>query len=119
MGKSGIEAWGEEYLRGIDGEMTYRLDNEGNIISKEVTVEPKAGKTIMLTLDKDMQKIAQNSLEPSVRELQSKGGTARAGSAVVVDIKTGGVLTAANYPTYDSATLGENYDALSADPDKP
>ena len=56
VGKSGIEAWGEEYLRGIDGEMTYRLDNEGNIISKEVTVEPKAGKTIMLTLDKDMQK---------------------------------------------------------------
>ena len=119
VGKSGIEAWGEEYLRGTDGEMTYRLDKDGNIISKEVTVEPKAGKTIMLTLDKNMQKIAQNSLEETVRELQSKGGTARAGAAVVVDIKNGGVLTAANYPTYDSATLGENYTALSQNPDKP
>ena len=119
VGKSGIEAWGEEYLRGTDGEMTYRLDKDGNIISKEVTVEPKAGKTIMLTLDKNMQKIAQNSLEETVRELQSKGGTARAGSAVVVDIKNGGVLTAANYPTYDSATLGENYTVLSQNPDKP
>ena len=119
VGKSGIEAWGEEYLRGTDGEMTYRLDNEGNILSKEVTVEPKAGKTVMLTLDKTMQRIAQNSLEETVKELQSKGGTARAGAAVVVDIKNGGVLTAANYPTYDSATLGENYTALSQNPDKP
>ncbi len=119
VGKSGIEAWGEEYLRGTDGEMTYRLDTEGNIISKEVTIEPIAGKTVMLTLDKNMQRIAQNSLETTVRELQSKGGTARAGSAVVVDINSGNVLCAANYPTYDSATLGENYNSLSQNPDKP
>ncbi len=119
VGKSGIEAWGEEYLRGTDGEITYRLDAEGNIISKEVTKEPKAGKTIMLTLDKNMQRIAQNSLEQTVKTLQSEGGTARAGAVVVMDINTGDVLTAANYPTYDSATLGENYNSLAADPDKP
>lgn len=119
VGKSGIEAWGEEYLRGVDGEITYRLDKDGNILSKKVTVEPKAGKTIMLTLDKNMQRIAQNSLATTVQGLQSTGGTARAGSAVVVDIHTGDVLTAANYPTYDSATLGENYNSLVESPDKP
>lgn len=119
VGKSGIEAWGEEYLRGTDGEITYRLDAEGNILSKEVTKEPKAGKTIMLTLDKNMQRIAQNSLEQTVRLLQSEGGTARAGAAVVVDIHSGDVLTAANYPTYDSATLGQNYNSLAENPDKP
>lgn len=119
VGKSGIEAWGEEYLRGVDGEITYRLDKDGNILSKEVTLEPKAGKTIMLTLDKNMQRIAQNSLAETVKNLQSTGGTARAGSAVVVDINTGDVLTSANYPTYDSATLGENYNSLAENPDKP
>ncbi len=119
VGKSGIEAWGEEYLRGVDGEITYRLDKDGNILSKEVTVEPKAGKTIMLTLDKNMQRIAQNSLATTVKGLQSTGGSARAGSAVVIDINTGDVLTAANYPTYDSATLGENYNSLAENPDKP
>lgn len=119
VGKSGIEAWGEEYLRGTDGEITYRLDAEGNILSKEVTKEPKAGKTIMLTLDKNMQRIAQNSLEQTVKLLQSEGGTARAGAAVVVDIHSGDVLTAANYPTYDSATLGQNYNSLAENPDKP
>ena len=119
VGKSGIEAWGEEYLRGTDGEMTYRLDADGKIISKEVTVEPIAGKTVMLTLDKNMQRVAQDSLAETVRNLQATGGTARAGAAVVVDIKSGNVLCSANYPTYDLATLGENYNELATNPDKP
>ena len=73
----------------------------------------------MLTLDKNMQRIAQNSLEQTVKDLQSKGGSAIAGSAVVVAIKSGNVLCAANYPTYDSATLGEDYNSLAQNPAKP
>lgn len=119
IGKSGIEAWGEEYLRGTDGEITYRLDNKGNIISKEVTKEPIAGKTIMLTLDKNIQRSAQDTLARVVKELQSKGGSATAGTAVAVRVDTGEVICAANYPTYDSATLGEKYNQLAKDPAKP
>ena len=119
VGKSGIEKWGEEYLRGIDGEMTYRLDKEGNILSKEVTKEPVSGKTIMLTLDKAMQRTAQDALEKAVRNLQKEGGTAIAGAAVVTKIDSGQVLCAANYPTYDSATMSKEYDKLLADPRKP
>lgn len=119
VGKSGIEKWGEEYLRGTDGEITYRLDSSGNIISKEVTKEPVAGKTIMLTLDKNMQRKAQDSIKNTVLKLQSEGGTAVAGAAVAVDIHSGNVICAANYPTYDSATLGKDYDKLAKDPTKP
>ncbi len=119
VGKSGVELWAEEYLRGTDGLLSYRLDSNGNLLSKEVTVEPIAGKTVMLTLDKNMQRIAQDSLADTVKELQSSGGTVVAGSAVVVDINSGNVLTAANYPTYDSATLGKDYDSLASDPAKP
>lgn len=119
VGKSGIEMWGEEYLRGIDGEITYRLDSKGNIISKEVTKEPVAGKTIMLTLDKNIQRKAQDSLEKTIRKLQSEGGTVTAGAAVVTDIDTGNIICGANYPTYDSATMSQNYEALQKDPYKP
>ncbi|MEE1074605.1 MAG: penicillin-binding transpeptidase domain-containing protein [Acutalibacteraceae bacterium] len=119
VGKSGIEKWGEEYLRGTDGEITYRLDTEGNIISKEVTKEPIAGKTIMLTLDKTMQRKAQDSLSNIVRELQSKGGSCIAGTAVAVRIDSAQVLCAANYPTYDSATMNKEYKALASNPAKP
>jgi len=119
VGKSGIEYWAEEYLRGTDGEITYHIDANGNTIYSEVTKEPVAGKTVMLTLDKKIQRTAQDSLAAHIKELKSKGGSVTAGSAVVMDINSGGVITSANYPTYDSATLGKNYDKLKDDPSKP
>ncbi len=119
VGKSGIEKWGEEYLRGTDGEITYRIGAKGNILSGTVTKAPIAGKTIMLTLDKKMQRSAQNSLAQTVRQQQAKGGTAIAGAAVVVHIDSGKIICAANYPTYDAATLGKEYDKLKNNPAKP
>ncbi len=119
VGKSGIEKWAEEYLRGIDGEITYTLDAKGNIISSEITKQPIAGKTVMMSMDKNLQRKSQDSLQKWVKDLQSKGGSCKAGCAVAIDIDTGKVLTAANYPTYDSATLGEQYDTLVKDPAKP
>ena len=119
VGKSGIEYYAEKYLRGIDGEITYYLDSDGHIIEKEITKEPISGKTVMLTLDRSIQRTAQNALETTILDLQSRGGTAVAGSAVMIDINSGGVICAANYPTYDSATLGEKFDELVSDPLKP
>ncbi len=119
VGKSGIEYYAEEYLRGTDGEITYYLDEEGNIVDKEITKKAIAGKSVMLTIDAKMQRTVQDALATTVKTLQSEGGTARAGSAVVIDINTGGVITSANYPTYDIATMSENYDALLADPSNP
>lgn len=119
VGKSGIEKWGEEYLRGIDGEITYKLDSKGNILSKEVTKEPIAGKTIMLTLDKNMQRKAQDSLERTITNLRGQNSAAKGGAAVAVRIDSGEVLCAANFPTYDSATMSEKYDSLLSDPTRP
>ena len=115
VGKSGIEKWAEEYLRGTDGELTYYIDTNGNIIKTEVTKEPVAGKTIVLTLDRKIQRTVQDALEQTVRSLKAEGGTCTAGSAVVINVNTGKVICAANYPTYDIATLGEDYDKLVND----
>lgn len=119
VGKSGIEKWGEEYLRGIDGEITYYLDAKGSIIETEVTKEPIAGKTIMLSLDKNIQRLAQDALSKKVQDMRSKGSSCKAATAVAIDITTGKVLAAANYPTYDSATMNKEYNKLAADPAKP
>lgn len=119
VGKSGIEYYAEKYLRGTDGEITYYLDDEGNIVSREITKKAIAGKSVMLTLDSKMQRTVQDALATTVKTLQSEGGTATAGSAVVIDVNTGGVITSANYPTYDTATMSENYEALLADPANP
>ncbi len=119
VGKSGIEKWAEEYLRGTDGEITYYLDAKGQIISSEVTKEPIAGKTVMLSLDKNLQKQTQKSLKGKVKSLQSQGGSCKAACAVAIDIDTGKVLAAANYPSYDLATMNKNYNKLQSDPAKP
>lgn len=119
VGKSGIEYWAEEYLRGSDGEITYYIDEGGNIIDTEITRSPVAGKTVMLTLDMKMQRTVQDALANTVRSLQAGGGTCRAGSAVVMDINSARVITSANFPTYDSATLSENYEQLLNDSTNP
>ena len=119
VGKSGIELWGEEYLHGTDGEVTYYLDKRGNIVDTKVTKAPVSGKTIVLTLDSAIQRKTQDLLAEAVRGLRAKGGTATAGSAVVVDVNTGGIICAANYPTYDLATLSEDYNKLLEDKYKP
>lgn len=119
VGKSGIELWGEEYLHGTDGEVTYYMDSKGIILDRKVTKQPLSGKTIVLTLDSKIQRKTQDMLSLAVRNLRATGGTATAGSAVVIDIKSGGVICAANYPTYDLATLSQKYNELLEDKSKP
>lgn len=119
VGKSGIEYKAEEYLRGIDGEITYYLDAKGNIIETEITKEPIPGKSVMLTLDSAIQRTAQDSLERVIKKLKSEGGSVKAGAAVVIDVKSGGVICGANYPTYDLATMSKEYEKLKNDPAMP
>ena len=106
VGKSGIEYYAEDSLRGEDGEITYYLDAKGNIVDTEITKEPVAGKTVMLSIDKRIQRIAQDALQSTINSLP----TCNAGAAVITEVKTAKILCAANCPTYDSATLAENYD---------
>ena len=119
VGKSGIEKWGESFLKGTDGELTYRLDKDGNILSKEITKEPTPGKTLMLTLDSAIQRTAQDALQTAVKTLRSQGSQILAGTAVAVNIKTGAILCGANYPTYDISTMSQNYNSLASDPTRP
>ncbi len=113
IGVTGIEAAYEEYLHGTDGEITYTLDGDNNIVSTEITKEPVPGKTLMLSLDKSLQDHSQNALHELISSLNSSGGSATGGAAVALDIKTGEVLLAATYPTFDINEYFTNYTALA------
>ncbi len=119
IGRSGIEEAAEEYLHGTDGEITYKIDNQGNILSTEVTREPVPGKTVMLTIDKTLQRTAQNSLKTSIESHNASGGKATGGAAVAVRVKDGGVLLAATYPTYDAKDYYTKYQQLAAQANSP
>ena len=109
IGESGIEAAMESYLRGTPGEKTITIDADGNV-TQEVTKEPVQGDTIVLTIDKNLQKIAQIKLREICRKVSISYST---GAVVVEDCNSGEVLAAASYPTYDLNDYYDNYSSLA------
>lgn len=107
VGKSGVEKAFESYLKGQDGELTYYFDKLGNVVYTEVTKQPVQGNTVFLTLDSRLQKIAQEKLAANIEELNDKGQAITGGSVVITNVKTGEVLTLANYPSYDLENLSD------------
>ncbi len=118
VGKSGIEYAMESYLRGEDGEKVVSVDADGNV-TETVTKEPRQGDTIVLTIDADMQKLAQDMFaswtEAYAKSSKNKYGVPAGGALVVNDPNTGEILTIVSYPTYDLITYSENYSELSND----
>lgn len=112
VGRSGIEKACEDDLRGTDGEITYTVDSKGKILSSEVTKEPIPGHTVRLTIDKNIQVSAQNALVATIKQLKADKIFANAGAAVAVNVKTGGVLAAVNYPTYTYEQYENDYESL-------
>ncbi len=119
VGRSGIEKACEDDLRGTDGEITYTVNSKGKIISSEVTKEPVNGHTVRLTMDKNVQIAAQKALASTIQQLNNDGISVSAGAAVAVNVKTGGVLASANYPTYTNEQYKTDYSSLLSDPAKP
>lgn len=100
VGRSGIEAAFESELRGERGEETIFTDDNGEVKSTAVTTQPKEGNTVRLTLDSDLQRVADLSLEKNIRG-NTLARDCTAGAAVVLDVETFGVLACSSYPTYD------------------
>jgi len=97
VGASGIEYSKESVLKGINGQYQYS-NGAGTIIpgSANVLTEAKAGTGIQLTIDRDIQWVAQDAITKAV----AKDG-ASSGTIIVMDPKTGAVLALATTPTFD------------------
>lgn len=129
VGISGAEEAFEEYLRGIDGEMTIIEDEYGNVIDEYVSKEPVPGKNVYLTMDIDVQIDAEHALKNNIDYIVAKaqdrdpdescvGEDANAGAITL--IKTNGeIIAAASYPTYDLVTFDEDYATLREDENSP
>lgn len=113
IGKSGIELAMEDKLRGTDGYKTIYTDSDGNTTT-EYTQDPVQGNSVVLTIDANLQKVAQNALKKCLDDMSEDiVGTEPAGSVVVLEVNTGNVLAAATYPSYDISTYSKNYEKLS------
>ncbi len=104
VGKSGIELQYESVLQGDKGWRRIEVNASGvpqRVVSEEAA---RAGNDITLTLDIEVQRVAEQQLQAALAEAHSQGyRDAVAGAAVAVDIETGEVLAMASAPTYDPA----------------
>lgn len=97
VGASGVESSLNPMLSGINGKYLY-ANGGGSIIpgSQQIQVEAKSGTSIRLTIDRDVQWIAQNAINQAVSSSRAQSGT-----VVVMDPKTGHILAQASAPTFD------------------
>ena len=109
IGKSGIEQIMEDYLKGEDGEKTVTVNSDGTV-KTEFTKEVKNGNSIVLTLDADLQKAAQDALKEKCDSIESL--VPHGGAVVALNCNTGEVLAMATYPSYDITTYSDDYSKL-------
>ena len=99
VGASGLEASMESKLAGKNGRYDY-ANGAGAIIpgSQQFITEAKPGTGIQLTIDRDVQWVAQNAISQAVKSAQAASGT-----VIVMNPKTGEILAQASAPNFDPA----------------
>ncbi|RAW62642.1 peptidoglycan D,D-transpeptidase FtsI family protein [Faecalibacterium hattorii] len=122
IGISGLESAYEDELRGKDGVETITRNSDGVIVNTALTTVPEPGHTVQLTIDSEFQKAVDQALAKNVEWIKNTyadSKQANAGAVVVIDVKTGGVLAASNYPSFDQNLYAAQYSEYSADENMP
>ncbi len=120
IGQSGLEAAYDDLLRGADGRILVNAGLDGALRRTVPLHSAQPGATLVLTVDTNLQKTLSNALLSQIQTLQTTkaagaGRECRAGAAVVVDVRTGGILAAASVPDFDLNRCRTDYAALAAD----
>ena len=89
IGKEGFEASGNDKLKGVDGQKRILVDQLGAEVANFGQADAYAGRSLFLTLDAGLQRVAQDALGQE------------AGAVVVLDLRDGGVLALYSNPSYD------------------
>ncbi|PMU10164.1 peptidoglycan synthetase FtsI [Pseudomonas frederiksbergensis] len=96
-GREGVELAYDEWLAGVPGKRQVIKDRRGRLIKDvQVTKNAKAGKPLALSIDLRLQYLANRELRNAIIE-----NGAKAGSLVIMDVKSGEILAMVNQPTYN------------------
>lgn len=97
-GLGGLEFAYQDELAGIPGETTFEKDLSGRAIptAANVRINPTDGVDIGLTIDRDIQFVAQEAIAEAVKKSGASDGT-----VVVMDPQSGHILALATAPTFD------------------
>ncbi len=110
VGKDGVEKVFEQYLRGTPGKRSTDLNTSGKVVGQTWLTDedgqemtPSPGYHTALTLDIGLQEAVERSLATRIPQLPSE--YTQGGAAVVVDVRDGGILSMASWPSFDLSTI--------------
>ena len=108
VGSGGLEMSLDDRLKGVDGSRTFEQGAAGQAIpsAEDLLRAPVPGQGVQLTINRDIQYVAQRAIATRVREANAESGT-----VVVLEAKTGRVLAMATAPTFDP----NNYQTANPD----
>jgi cell division protein FtsI/penicillin-binding protein 2 len=106
-GLSGLEFAYDDYLAGVDGLSVLQRDATGKTVMPIAsrTLEGKSGHDLILTVDHNIQIIAEEELAKGIAKFNAAGG-----NAIVLDPNSGEILAMASAPSFD-ANHATRYDA--------
>ncbi len=127
IGKDGVELTFESELRGRPGVDKVEVDNRGQVTDVVTARDPVPGNDVQLSLDLDVQTVAEESLQQGIegaRSLVSRDSgnyfDPKGGAVVVLDGRTGQVVALASAPTFDpNDFIGGDSDHYFDDPLSP
>jgi penicillin-binding protein 2 len=107
VGKAGIEAAYERWLRGKPGEERFLVNSDGEVLREFDPKPPEPGHDLRLSLDLNVQRIVEDELAAGIQrtrtvydESSGRNLDANAGAVVVIDPDTGGIVAMASWPTF-------------------
>lgn len=96
-GQTGIEAYYDKYLTGINGQIMTETDLIGRELGSGTYYLPSiAGLNVVTTLDSTIQQIVDGAIATAVARFNPKGV-----ACIVMDYNTGGVVALSEYPSFD------------------
>ena len=105
IGKTGIEYVCEKFLKGKDGLKQTDMSIDGTTTGEYITEEAISGSNVMLTIDAKVQQVAEKALKENIGKINNGDyGEKRevyAGSVVVLNVKTGEVISMVSYPDFE------------------
>lgn len=113
IGKSGVQYVFEKYLKGTDGVKQVDMTVDGAITSEYISEEAVSGSDVVLTIDANLQKVAEEALKQNIGDIAKgkygKKYDTKGGAVVVMNVNTGEVLAMASYPDYNPEKYSEEY----------
>ncbi|MFC1780572.1 penicillin-binding protein 2 [Patescibacteria group bacterium] len=119
IGAVGLESYYDSTLRGINGKRILETDRDDTLVREFIPIDTISGKSIKISIDSSIQMKLTEILEAGI-----DGNNADGGSAVIMDVTNGEILSLVSLPTYNSNDLVKGlslneYLNLSNDPSLP